>query len=132
MKFINSKTDWILIGVAIKLFVVEMLAVAGYLPKITNELVEISVYQLWVPAVLGLLAGHFFPIPFLRGKGGVGTFAASLAAGLFLYIAWYVNAPADQVINTLDILADHLYAFFLGGYVLGSRFFPRPRHRLED
>lgn len=130
-KFINSKTDWIMIGVAIKLFVVEMLAVAGYMPKITNELVEISVYQLWVPVVLGTLAGHFFPIPLFRGTGGVKTYVTVLAVSLSAYVLWYVSVPADQVLKTLDILADHLYAFFLGGYLLGSRFFPRPRHELE-
>jgi len=131
MKLINSKTDWILIGTSLFLLFIELLAVAGFMPVITNELVEISVYQLWVPAVLGMLAGHFFPIPFLRGTGGVKIFVTGLFVTLSAYLLWYINTPADQVLKALDILADHLYAFFLGGYLLGSRFFPRPRHELE-
>jgi hypothetical protein len=132
MKFINSATDWILIGASSTLFLVEMLAVAGFMPKITNELVEISVYQLWVPVVLGALAGHFFPIPFMRGTGGVKIFVTGLSVTLSAYLLWYITTPEAQVLAVLDILADHLYAFFLGGYLLGSRFFPRPRHPLED
>ena len=130
-KFISSITDWLLIATAIVLFAVEILAVFGMVPLITDEFVEISVYQVWVPAVLGILMGHFFPLPW-RVPGATQGVIIGLAIGIIGYIAWYVNVPTPELEKTLDILADFLYAFFLGGYAVGSTFFGRKRHPLED
>ena len=130
-KFIDSVTDKFLIGASIVLFVVEILAVLGFFPVITNEMVEISVFQLWVPIVLGILGGHLFPLPW-RVDNQIWRFVTAMFSGIGIYVLWYIYAPETHVIGVLDILADHLYAFFLGGYVLGSTFFSRPRHPLED
>ncbi len=129
-KFINSITDWFLIGASLVLFGLEMLAALGYVPFITNELVKISVFQIWVPVVLGILAGHMFPLPW--GHSNLKILLTSMFSGIGIYVLWYIYAPEAHVIGVLDILAEYLYAFFLGGYALGSTFFGRPRHPLED
>lgn len=134
VKFITSITDWFLVVTAVVLFILEMFAVAGYVPYITNETVEISIFFLWVPATLGALMGHFFPLPFSvfgRKERYTRDFLIGLTAGVGFYLLWYFKAPEAQVISALDILADHLYAFFLGGYFIGSEFFLRGQHPLE-
>jgi len=134
VKFISSITDWFLVITAAVLFTLEMVAVAGYVPLITTETVEISVFQLWVPAALGALMGHFFPLPFSlfgRKKYYTRNFLIALFAGVGFYLLWYFKAPEAQVNSVLDILADRLYAFFLGGYFIGSEFFLRGLHPLE-
>ena len=129
-KFISSITDWFLIGASLFFFGLELLAVVGTVPFITNEMVEMSVYQLWVPAVLGALMGHFFPLPWRYPS--IKIFLAVMFSGVGSYVVWYLATPAEELHQMLDILSKYLYAYFLSGYILGSTFFSRPAHPLED
>jgi hypothetical protein len=128
-KFISSITDWFLIITSFILLSLELLAVAGFVPFITNEMVEMSVYQLWIPAVCGALFGHFYPLPWRYPS--IKIFLAVMFSGVGGYVIWYLATPAEELLQTLDILSEYLYAFFLSGYLLGSTFFSRPAHPLE-
>lgn len=130
-KFLTSTTDWILVGVALLLFGTEMLGMLGVTPLITTETVEMSIYQVWIPFVLGSLMGHFFPLPW-RVEGQMIPYLIWMFGFIVFYVFVYIYIKPEYLFPVVDFLADYLYAFFLGGYVLGSTFFSRPTHRLED
>ena len=133
-RLISSFTDFVLVISATFLFSVELIAVIGKVDFITDRLVRLSIFQLWIPVVLGILAGHFFPLPFalFQRRFQIKPFLFLMFLGVGIYVLWYILSDPVTVEHVLDILANYLWAFFLTGYYLGSEFFTRPRYELEE
>ena len=129
-KLFTTITDYFLIIASVVLFILEILATFGYVELITDRMVRFSVFQIWIPIVLGSLSGHFYP--FTHRFNNTEVFISLLATGIISYVIWYIFATETTVIAVLDVLAEYLWAFFLGGYVLGGLFFGRVRHELES
>lgn len=127
-------TDWALVVAAISLTAVEIAAVVGKVEFITNEFVEFSIHQLWIPFFVGSLMGHFFPLPWRvlkYKKEPTARFLLIVLGSVGVYIGWYVIAPESVVLRIVEILADHMWAFFLIGYLSGSEWFHRPKKEGE-
>lgn len=113
---------------------VEVAAAAGSVEFITNEFVEFSIHQLWIPYLVGAICGHFFPLPkrFLKyEKPPTKRFLQVVLGSIGVYVLWYVVAPDSIVLEVVGVLANHMWAFFLFGFLSGSEWFHRKVYEEE-
>ena len=129
-KILESTTDYFLIITSLVLFGLEIIAVFTDVDLITDRIVRFSVFQVWIPLVLGSLMGHFFPIT--QKYSNIKAYLIFLVSSVVGYIIWYIYATEVQVIAVVTAMAEYMWVTFLSGYTLGGLFFGRTKHALEE